>query len=434
MKKRLNWKAVIVALLSVVVVLGGGVYAVMQNQDIKQEKSDGSVEAAEKAVSALYYDDHKTFLKENIAKTEIEAVRSQVEGLNRYSGARKDLNKQLDQVEARFKAQEGVNHLFEKIKDKPALNGATVQKYVLLNKDLKEDDLNKFKEDQQKQWPSDGDEFYQALNGLVDQADQQGQRFKEFEEEIQKLKDNASLTYDQLDQAIDDMKEKIEKEENPYLKAELLERLGKAHKEVIEVIRNRKLQAANEAKATPEEKKKIESEAKQEEARVDQENKDLQAETQRLRQAADQANAQHEQQSRQNRPARQVQQPREEKPENNQSQSQSQSQAQESSPQSQSQSQQASQSSQSSQSSQAEKPQESSQSNQASSENSQTSTSTPSTSQPGPQPEVSQPSQPSGETTPPPTGEGQPTTPPTESGVVESVGPAAGEGGAANGQ
>lgn len=42
MKKRLNWKAVIVALLSVVVVLGGGVYAVMQNQDIKQEKVMGA--------------------------------------------------------------------------------------------------------------------------------------------------------------------------------------------------------------------------------------------------------------------------------------------------------------------------------------------------------------------------------------------------------
>ncbi|MCY3025366.1 hypothetical protein [Aerococcus loyolae] len=427
MKKRLNWKAVIVALLSVVVVLGGGVYAVMQNQDIKQEKSDGSVEAAEKAVSALYYDDHKTFLKENIAKTEIEAVRSQVEGLNRYSGARKDLNKQLDQVEARFKAQEGVNHLFEKIKDKSALNGATVQKYVLLNKDLKEDDLNQFKEDQVKHWPSEADEFYQTLNGLVDQADKQSQRFKAFDEEIQKLKDNPGLTYDQLDQAMDDMEKKIEKEENPYLKAELLDRLGKAHQEVIDVIRNRKLQAANDAKASSEEKEKIEAEAKREESRVEEENKNLQAESQRLRQAADQANAQHEQQSRQNRPARQVQQPREEKPENNRSQSQSQTQG--STSQGQSSSQPAS-SSQTSQPSQADKPQEASQNSQTGSENSQTDT--PSTSQPTPQPEVSQPSVDS--TTPAPTGEGQTTPPPTESGVVESVGPTAGESGAASGQ
>ncbi|MCY3067714.1 hypothetical protein CYJ29_08045 [Aerococcus loyolae] len=430
MKKGLNWKAVIVALLSVVVVLGGGVYAVMQNQDIKQEKSDGSVEAAEKAVSALYYDDHKTFLKENIAKTEIEAVRSQVEGLNRYSGARKELNNQLDQVEARFKAQEGVNNLFERIKDKPALNGATVQKYVLINKNLKEDDLNQFKEDQQKHWPSDGDEFYQALNGLVDQADQQGQRFKAFEEDIQKLKDNASLTYDQLDQAIDDMKEKIEKEENPYLKAELLERLGKAHKEVVDIIRNRKLQAANEAKATPEEKKKIEAEAKKEEARVDEENKNLQTETQRLRQAADQANAQHEQQVRQNRPAKPVEQAKAEKPDNTQSQSQSQSQVQESSSKAQSSSQPASQSSQASQASQADKPQEASQGNQASSENSQGSA--PSTSQPTTPPENPSP-QPSVESKPAPTGDVQPTTP-SESKVVESTQPPAAENGAASGQ
>ncbi|WP_195854253.1 hypothetical protein [Aerococcus tenax] len=427
MKKRLNWKAVIVALLSVVVVLGGGVYAVMQNQDIKQEKSDGSVEAAEKAVSALYYDDHKTFLKENIAKTEIEAVRSQVEGLNRYSGARKDLNKQLDQVEERFKAQEGVNHLFEKIKDKPALNGATVQKYVLLNKDLKEDDLNQFKEDQVKHWPSQADEFYQTLNGLVDQADKQGQRFKAFDEEIQKLKDNPGLTYDQLDQAMEDMEKKIEKEENPYLKAELLDRLGKAHQEVIDVIRNRKLQAANDAKASSEEKEKIEAEAKREESRVEEENKNLQAESQRLRQAADQANAQHEQQSRQNRPARQVQQPREEQPENNQSQAQSQTQA--STSQGQSSSQPAS-SSQTSQSSQADKAQEASQNSQTGSENSQTNT--PSTSQPAPQPE-GQPNQPSVDPSPQPSG-GEQGSHPGESGVVESTAPTTTENGAANGQ
>ncbi|MCY3036352.1 MULTISPECIES: cell division site-positioning protein MapZ family protein [Aerococcus] len=427
MKKRLNWKAVIVALLSVVVVLGGGVYAVMQNQDIKQEKSDGSVEAAEKAVSALYYDDHKTFLKENIAKTEIEAVRSQVKGLNRYSGARKDLNKQLDQVEERFNAQEGVNHLFEKIKDKPALNGATVQKYVLLNKDLKEDDLNQFKEDQVKHWPSEADEFYQTLNGLVDQADKQSQRFKAFDEEIQKLKDNPGLTYDQLDQTMEDMEKKIEKEENPYLKAELLDRLGKAHQEVIDVIRNRKLQAANDAKASSEEKEKIEAEAKREESRVEEENKNLQAESQRLRQAADQANAQHEQQSRQNRPARQVQQPREEKPENNQSPAQSQTQA--STSQGQSSSQPAS-SSQASQTSQADKPQEASQNSQTGSENSQTNT--PSTSQPAPQPE-GQPNQPSVDPSPQPSGDAQPTAP-NESSVLESTQPSAAESGAANGQ
>ncbi|MHA6603583.1 hypothetical protein ACX4ZB_04100 [Aerococcus urinae] len=427
MKKRLNWKAVIVALLSVVVVLGGGVYAVMQNQDIKQEKSDGSVEAAEKAVSALYYDDHKTFLKENIAKTEIEAVRSQVEGLNRYSGARKDLNKQLDQVEERFKAQEGVNHLFEKIKDKPALNGATVQKYVLLNKDLKEDDLNQFKEDQVKHWPSQADEFYQTLSGLVDQADKQSQRFKAFDEEIQKLKDNPALTYDQLDQAMEDMEKKIEKEENPYLKAELLDRLGKAHQEVIDVIRNRKLQAANDAKASSEEKEKIEAEAKREESRVEEENKNLQAESQRLRQAADQANAQHEQQSRQNRPARQVQQPREEQPANNQSQSQSQTQA--STSQGQSSSQPAS-SSQTSQSSPADKPQEASQNSQTGSENSQTNT--PSTSQPAPQPE-GQPNQPSVDPSPQPSG-GEQGSHAGESGVVESTAPTTTESGTANGQ
>ncbi|MHB2041036.1 hypothetical protein ACYCEV_04530 [Aerococcus mictus] len=427
MKKRLNWKAVIVALLSVVVVLGGGVYAVMQNQDIKQEKSDGSVEAAEKAVSALYYDDHKTFLKENIAKTEIEAVRSQVEGLNRYSGARKDLNKQLDQVEERFKAQEGVNHLFEKIKDKPALNGATVQKYVLLNKDLKEDDLNQFKEDQVKHWPSQADEFYQTLSGLVDQADKQSQRFKAFDEDIQKLKDNPGLTYDQLDQAMEDMEKKIEKEENPYLKAELLDRLGKAHQEVIDVIRNRKLQAANDAKASSEEKEKIEAEAKREESRVEEENKNLQAESQRLRQAADQANAQHEQQSRQNRPARQVQQAREEQPANNQSQSQSQTQA--STSQGQSPSQPAS-SSQTSQSSPAEKPQEASQNSQTGSENSQTNT--PSTSQPAPQSE-GQPNQPSVDPSPQPSG-GEQGSHPGESGVVESTAPTTTESGAANGQ
>ncbi|KAA9299083.1 MULTISPECIES: cell division site-positioning protein MapZ family protein [Aerococcus] len=427
MKKRLNWKAVIVALLSVVVVLGGGVYAVMQNQDIKQEKSDGSVEAAEKAVSALYYDDHKTFLKENIAKTEIEAVRSQVEGLNRYSGARKDLNKQLDQVEERFKAQEGVNHLFEKIKDRPALDGATVQKYVLLNKDLKEDDLNQFKEDQVKHWPSEADEFYQTLNGLVDQADKQGQRFKAFDEEIQKLKDNPGLTYDQLDQAMEDMEKKIEKEDNPYLKAELLDRLGKAHQEVIDVIRNRKLQAANDAKASSEEKEKIEAEAKREESRVEEENKNLQAESQRLRQAADQANAQHEQQSRQNRPARQVQEPREEQPANNQSQAQSQTQA--STSQGQSSSQPAS-SSQTSQSSQADKPQEASQNSQTGSENSQTNT--PSTSQPAPQPE-GQPNQPSVDPSPQPSG-GEQGSHPGESGVAESTAPTTTENGAANGQ
>ncbi|AMB96367.1 hypothetical protein [Aerococcus urinae] len=426
MKKRLNWKAVIVALLSVVVVLGGGVYAVMQNQDIKQEKSDGSVEAAEKAVSALYYDDHKTFLKENIAKTEIEAVRGQVEGLNRYSGARKDLNKQLDQVEARFKAQEGVNHLFEKIKDKPALNGATVQKYVLLNKDLKEDDLNQFKEDQVKNWPSQADEFYQTLNGLVDQADKQGQRFKAFDEAIQKLKDNPGLTYDQLDQAMEDMEKKIEKEDNPYLKAELLDRLGKAHQEVIDVIRNRKLQAANDAKASSEEKEKIEAEAKREESRVEEENKNLQAESQRLRQAADQANAQYEQQSRQNRPARQ-QQAREEQPANNQSQSQSQTQA--STSQGQSPSQPAS-SSHTSQSSPAEKPQEASQNSQTGSENSQTNT--PSTSQPAPQPE-GQPNQPSVDPSPQPSG-GEQGSHLGESGVVESTAPTTTESGAANGQ
>lgn len=385
------------------------------------------MEAAEKAVSALYYDDHKTFLKENIAKTEIEAVRSQVEGLNRYSGARKDLNKQLDQVEERFKAQEGVNHLFEKIKDRPALDGATVQKYVLLNKDLKEDDLNQFKEDQVKHWPSEADEFYQTLNGLVDQADKQGQRFKAFDEEIQKLKDNPGLTYDQLDQAMEDMEKKIEKEDNPYLKAELLDRLGKAHQEVIDVIRNRKLQAANDAKASSEEKEKIEAEAKREESRVEEENKNLQAESQRLRQAADQANAQHEQQSRQNRPARQVQEPREEQPANNQSQAQSQTQA--STSQGQSSSQPAS-SSQTSQSSQADKPQEASQNSQTGSENSQTNT--PSTSQPAPQPE-GQPNQPSVDPSPQPSG-GEQGSHPGESGVAESTAPTTTENGAANGQ
>lgn len=280
-KKRLNWKAILITVISIGIVISSGVYAIVQKQEINQEKTDGTFERVQAQIDGLYYDQGKVFLKENLQSSEIEDCEKSIEGLNKYASARKGMKKQLKQVKDRFDIQKVVNDCFEKDEGKNPLNGITLQKYVLDTKALKTSDVEKITKDFEKDLKTD-DGFYQTMNKLLDEAKRQLKIYAELEDKIQALKENTSLNYDDVNDKVEDLKAEVEEEENPFFKSRLLERLSEAPEEIVNAITARKEEAARKKHASEQELERIRKRGEEERRRADEERRRLQEEQKRL--------------------------------------------------------------------------------------------------------------------------------------------------------
>ncbi|AMB99410.1 hypothetical protein AWM75_05110 [Aerococcus urinaehominis] len=258
-KKANRGLVIIMGILAVVVIASVGVYA---SRVINVDKNAGLVQTDKYAelrdrLDSLYYDESKVFLKENITADEIEAVGKEV-----AKADDKELKDQFADLETRFDALSQTNNLFDKIDGQVPLNGATMLEYVRLKDNATEKDIKKVEKAFAKQLKdTDEDGFYKVIASLLDQAKQQEALFTEVNKQIEDLKKNKDLTYEDLADQLADLRQEINKMDNNYVKARLLRLLGEADRDLTKLIGEREVKEAEDRGLSKEEVEKRRQEA-----------------------------------------------------------------------------------------------------------------------------------------------------------------------------
>lgn len=280
-RKNKRWQVILLSVLSLIIIFGVGVYATTRsNSEQTGQASQNEIINVAGQVNGLYYDKAYTFLKENITAEAIDEAKQAVATIT--NGSEKDqLTERLTDVQERYNALSATNKLFKKVEDKAPLNGATLQEYVVINKETKVEDINKVRDTFENQLGDQADGFYETIYLLLIEANDQVEMVADLEAEIKTLKDNEDLDYTDLIKALDDLRKQNAKIENPYIKAELLNIISKADQDLTKLITKHQVDEAKASGKSEEEIEEIEAEGKKQQeesnSRVAKDTKESQA-------------------------------------------------------------------------------------------------------------------------------------------------------------
>ena len=283
-KKKFNWQRVLVVAVSLFLIGGVGVYAALQQEPVQTAIEDHKESGAEKAVADLYFDEAKMFLAEDISQEDIEAAKEDVANLKDEEGIKGQLRGDLEDV------QNATNNLFEKTKDKQPLNGATLQKWVIIKDGLKKADVDKVKNQHKAALESKEDGLYGTLADLVKTAEEQADKFEKFTKTLNDLKSDKSLKHEDLQKELDKLREEAEKEENPYVTAKMLDMISQVDEDLTERISQAEIDQARKSGASQDQIKKLEEEAKKAQDQARERSDRLQKQANEARQQATQSN------------------------------------------------------------------------------------------------------------------------------------------------
>ncbi|MDK6234102.1 hypothetical protein ACX3VT_00890 [Aerococcus sanguinicola] len=289
-KKKFNWQRVLVVAVSLFLIGGVGVYAALQQEPVQTAIEDHKESGAEKAVADLYFDEAKMFLAEDISQEDIEAAKEDVANLKDEEGIKGQLQGDLEDVQNRYDVQNATNNLFEKTKDKQPLNGATLQKWVIIKDGLKKADVDKVKNQHKAALESKEDGLYGTLADLVKTAEEQADKFEKFTKTLNDLKSAKSLKQEDLQKELDKLREEAEKEENPYVTAKMLDMISQVDEDLTERISQAEIDQARKSGASQDQIKKLEEEAKKAQDQARERSDRLQKQANEARQQATQSN------------------------------------------------------------------------------------------------------------------------------------------------
>ncbi|MCZ0717510.1 toxin Cry1Ac domain D-VI-related protein [Aerococcus kribbianus] len=333
MRKQKRWQVVVLITLALLAVVGAGVYAATRTNNDSAADQQQAISDVAGQVNDLYYDDAYMFLKEDIKKEAIDNARTAVNQLAN-SKEKDQLEDRVQDITSRFDALTATNKLFQGLNDKRPLNGATLQEYVLVSQETSEEDISQIRKQYDQELQSADDGFYQTLDYLLTEAEEQVAFFTDLRADIQKIAENDQLDYAGLVEALDDLRKSSASLENPYMKAKVLEIISKADDKLTDQITDRLVKEARESGQSQETIKAIEAEGdnqrKASEQRQRKDNDDSQKFYQT--QSPTRQNNQQGQNSTNHRPQRQ---PNNQKQSSQSSQSQSQQSSQSSAPQTQ---------------------------------------------------------------------------------------------------
>ena len=289
-KKKFNWQRVLVVAVSLFLIGGVGVYAALQQEPVQTAIEDHKESGAEKAVADLYFDEAKMFLAEDISQEDIEAAKEDVANLKDEEGVKGQLQADLEDVQKRYDVQNATNNLFEKTKDKQPLNGATMQKWVIIKDGLKKADVDKVKDQYKGALEAKEDGLYSTLADLVKTAEEQADQFEKFSKTLNDLKSDKDLKHEDLQKELDKLREAAEKEENPYVTAKMLEMISQVDEDLTERISQAEIDQARKSGASQEQIKKLEDEAKKAQDQARERSDRLQRQAEDARQQATRTN------------------------------------------------------------------------------------------------------------------------------------------------
>lgn len=258
--KHNHTKLIVLSIVSIIVMIGVSFLAVKAFGG-SEEQQRRDIQAAAEKVNDLYYDEAYVFLKEGISEQEVNDAKAAVVDL-KTGKEEGQLEQRLNDINERFAALQATNQLFEALDDKQPLNGATLQEYVLVNGDTQEGSIQTIRDKYRDQLQAGDDGFYVTISLLLDEATEQYKTFTSIDGQLNKLRDNNELTYEDLTESLDRLRKELASEENPYVKARILEKIGKADKELVDAITDKRVQAARDAKRSAAEIAQIEAEGK----------------------------------------------------------------------------------------------------------------------------------------------------------------------------
>lgn len=264
------WKMILAVVVVFLFVAGVDVFASSRQQErldgqanqqpTNQAKNDNVISEA----LALYYDDGRIFIKENLKQFEIDGVKAK-EQESSDSGAVVSI---LEDVQWKFDLQTAINDLYEIVNGKTALNGPVLQRYVLVKANLKAEDITHFKnkfEDQLTNANKKTNGFVAAINTLAEESENQLLFMDNFKQQIEDIRQNSSITYADLKLALDTRRKEVASLKNPYFKSRLIEIIGDADRELTQKIGDNRLHQAQEAGFSEAEVAIIEEENQREE-------------------------------------------------------------------------------------------------------------------------------------------------------------------------
>lgn len=224
--------------------------------------AEEKTESVASSVNALYYDNSYTFLKADIQQDEISELTEEVDNL-RDSEVKPVIVERISSVQERYNLQNQLNSLYDENDDgtgEPVINGATIKEYVLVDDDVTIDELDLLREDYANQLDNEDDGFYNTANTLIDEAEGQINLISEYAGDLTVIKNDTSLTYETLEDALIDITERVNGIENPCIQDKILEMIANCDEETTQKIFNRLVEEAESANKSDEELAKIREE------------------------------------------------------------------------------------------------------------------------------------------------------------------------------
>ncbi|MBG9980687.1 hypothetical protein HZY91_06280 [Facklamia sp. DSM 111018] len=228
-------KLKVIITLVLIVLLGGvlTLYNYMESnstakhtQNTNSQQTEKTDDKIQKQIDALYFDEKKDFLVTDISADKIKELNEQVDKLNEATLVKEEYLEEISVLQDRFEAQSAVNKLYQG--KQAAINGNQVKDDLAYNEDLTAEKVKKVKqehyfmndsEESISESTGDGgnrqalDKFQQAINQLIDQAENDMNADKILSEGIKKIEDIEILdgNIGQIAQAMADFDDELEK-------------------------------------------------------------------------------------------------------------------------------------------------------------------------------------------------------------------------------
>lgn len=270
--KNIHWGRIIVMALSLLLIVGAGAYAAVQEVDLHQETKTKAAQNVQKEIEALYFEDGSTFLKKGIQESEVTKVRQEVDELNDRNEEKPGVEAMMVDVEERFEALTFLDKHFETADSEPPINGDEIAGLVVISEDTKAEDLKNFKNKFSDQMGKEDDPFFASVKKIVDEGTTQLKTSNDFQAKVKQLESNNNLTYEELDERIQELLARVDELDNKLLAKKLKSFILNSYSALSDQIAARLEQEARAANESEDRVKEIQEAIKAQREKVQQEN------------------------------------------------------------------------------------------------------------------------------------------------------------------
>lgn len=251
-KKKLWFTLSLLALLLMGVVISQGDHIL----DIFFNKATAN--EAQAAIAALYYDDKRTYLSENIDSKKLGKVQRMVNHLSRQADPQaKALVKQYEDLSLRYEIQTKVNDLFDDTYSGVPLKGNRLNKWNVIKDETDSANITVLERKYERQLMNRQDGLYVTLSQLIEEAKQQVNDILAFKMQLAAITQEG-LMGDALTARLRQLAASLEDKSNPFLRAHCLKLIGNIDTALMGEIEEAEIEAAKRKGANDQEVSQIE--------------------------------------------------------------------------------------------------------------------------------------------------------------------------------